>query len=52
MGQLGQVASNLNSNMQVVLNAYVQYQDTLYAQVQTLICSDKPIGGLVIDANK
>lgn len=33
-------------------DAYVQFQDTLFAQVQALICSGKPIGGLVIDANK
>ena len=32
--------------------AYVQFQDTIFAQVQALICSGKPIGGLVIDANK
>lgn len=33
-------------------DAYVQFQDTLFAQVQALICNGKPIGGLVIDANK
>ena len=33
-------------------DAYVQFQDTLFAQVQALICSGKPIDGLVIDANK
>lgn len=32
--------------------AYKQYQDTLFAQVQALICKGKPIGGLIIDANK
>lgn len=33
-------------------DAYVQFKDTLFAQVQALICNGKPIGGLVIDANK
>ena len=33
-------------------DAYVQFQDTLFAQVHAHICSGKPIGGLVIDANK
>lgn len=33
-------------------DAYVQFQDTLFAQAQALICSGKPICGLVIDANK
>lgn len=33
-------------------DAYVQFQDTLLAQVQALVCNGKPIGGLVIDANK
>ena len=33
-------------------DAYKQFQDTLFAQVQALICNDKPIGGLIIDANK
>jgi hypothetical protein len=33
-------------------DAYVQFQDTLFAQAQVLICSGKPICGLVIDANK
>ena len=33
-------------------DAYVQFQDTLFAQVQALTCNGKPIGGLVIDANK
>lgn len=33
-------------------DAYVQFQDTLFAQVQALICNGKPIGGLIIDANK
>ena len=32
--------------------AYTKFQDTLFAQVQALICNDKPIGGLVIDANR
>ena len=32
--------------------AYVQFKDTLFAQVQALICNGKPIGGLIIDANK
>lgn len=31
-------------------DAYVQFQDTLFAQVQALICNGKHIGGLVIDA--
>lgn len=30
-------------------DAYVQFKDTLYAQVQALICNGKPIGGLIID---
>lgn len=33
-------------------DAYGQFKDTLFAQVQALICNGKPIGGLVIDANK
>ena len=33
-------------------DAYKQFQDTLFAQVQALICNGKPIGGLIIDANK
>ena len=33
-------------------DAYVQFQDTLFAQVQALICNGKPIGELIIDANK
>lgn len=33
-------------------DAYTKFQDTLFAQVQALICNDKPIGGLVIDANR
>lgn len=33
-------------------DAYVQFKDTLFAQVQALICNGKPIGGLIIDANK
>ena len=31
-------------------DAYVQFQDTLFAQVQALICNGKHIGRLVIDA--
>ena len=33
-------------------DAYVQFKETLFAQVQALICNGKPIGGLIIDANK
>lgn len=33
-------------------DAYKQFQDTLFAQMQALICNGKPIGGLIIDANK
>ena len=33
-------------------DAYTRFQDTLFAQVQALICNGKPVGGLVIDADK
>ena len=33
-------------------DAYVRFQDTLFAQIQALVCNGKPVGGLVIDADK